>query len=496
MKKIAKLLAVVVFVIGFAAICSNHVEAKESSDYVIKVNVGTNCVTIYKNNKPVKAMICSPSSETPIGTFYTPVKYRWHEMIGNCYAQYCTRITTGILFHSVWYYKNGDKSTMSVSAYNVMGNKASHGCVRLLCADAKWIYDNCALGTKVVIFKGTKKDDPLGRPSFTPIKTGAFTSWDPTDPDPKNPYQKKKPVIKAKDTEIQFNSKVTAKTAVEIKDCLGNELTSENAKIKVKGKINTKKLGTYKVTYTVTDSLGNQKVQTIKFKVVDTKKPKLYKVKARSNIAVGETRNVLTGISAKTVSGKDITSKIKVTVVRKKTGKKVKVVKGNVKFSFAGKYKVTYKVTGSNKKSATKTVIYTVVDKHVKVTMTGARVTVDYGSKFNALSYVKSIVTYDKKNLAVNTKNVKVAGKVDTKKPGTYTLVYTLSNNGNVYTAVTKNLTVVVKTKPVEATTTKPAETTTPAQTKPAEEITTRKEEETTVAEETTKAPEETTTVQ
>lgn len=499
MKKIAKLMALVAFVIGVAAMSSSQVEAKESKDYVIKVNVGTNCVTIYKNNKPVKAMICSPSNETPIGTFYTPQKYRWHEMIGNCYAQYCTRIAPQILFHSVWYYKNGDKSTMSVSAYNVMGSKASHGCVRLLCIDAKWIYDNCALGTKVVIFKGTKKDDPLGRPSFTPIKTGAFMSWDPTDPDPKNPYQKKKPVIEAKSKEIEYKSKVTAKTAVEIKDCLGNELTSKNAKIKIKGKINTKKLGTYKVKYTVTDSMGNKKVKTIKFKVVDTKKPKIYKAKSRKDIAVGETRNLLTGVKAKTIAGKDITSKIKVTVIRKKTGKKVKVTNGNVKFSFAGKYKVTYKVTGNNKKTAKKTVTYTVVDKHVKVTMTGVKVTVDYGSAFNALSYIKSIVSYDKRNLAIDNKNVKVSGKVDTKKPGTYTLVYTISENGNVYTEVTKNLTVVVKTKPEEVTTTKVPETTTVNKeetTTKVETTTAGSEEETTVAEETTNASEEVTTVQ
>lgn len=111
---------------------TKEVSAKESAAYTIKVNLGTNCTTIYNSRgKAIKAMICSPSNETPVGTFYVPVKYRWHEMIGNCYAQYCTRITEGILFHSVWYYKNGDKSTMSVSAYNVMGQKASHGCVMI-----------------------------------------------------------------------------------------------------------------------------------------------------------------------------------------------------------------------------------------------------------------------------------------------------------------------------------------------------------------------------
>lgn len=453
MKKIVKLLSIIAVVIGFTMIMTNQAKASESKDYVIKVNVGTNCVTIYKNGEPVKAMICSPSDETPIGTFYTPEKYRWHEMIGNCYAQYCTRITTGILFHSVWYYKNGDKSTMSVSAYNVMGQKASHGCVRLLCIDAKWIYDNCALGTKVVIFRGTSKDDPLGRPSFTPINTGAFTSWDPTDPDPNNPYQKAKPTITAKNTNIEYKSKVTAKTAVEIKDSLGNVLTSQNAKIKIKGKINTKKLGTYKVKYTVTDSRGNTQTKTIKFKVVDTKKPKLTGVKNRNNIAVGETRDLLSGVKATTTTGRNITSRITVKIVKSSNKKKVRVTKGKAKFLAAGKYKVTYRVKGLNKKIATKVVTYKVIDKHVKATMTAGTVTLDQGSTFNPLSYVKSIKSYSGKTLSINSKNVTTSGKIDTSVPGTYKITYTISNNGNVYTKVTKILTVIVKEKKEQTTT-------------------------------------------
>lgn len=50
-------------------------------------------------------------------------------------------------------------------------------------------------------------------------------------------------------------------------------LTKKNATIKVKGKINTKKIGKYKVKFTVKDSIGNTKSKTITFSVVDTKKP-------------------------------------------------------------------------------------------------------------------------------------------------------------------------------------------------------------------------------
>ena len=38
--------------------------------------------------------------------------------------------------------------------YNKLGQQASAGCIRLAVTDAKWIYDHCRLGTKVVIGEG------------------------------------------------------------------------------------------------------------------------------------------------------------------------------------------------------------------------------------------------------------------------------------------------------------------------------------------------------
>lgn len=345
----------------------SQAKTKEQKGYVIKVNLGTNCVTVYdKKGKPVKAMTCSPGKATPVGTFYTPVKYRWHEMVGHCYAQYCTRITQGFLFHSVWYYKRNDKSSMSVRAYNLMGQTDSLGCVRLLCDDAKWIYENCALKTKVVIFRGKKKDDPLGKPSFQKLDASFRTSWDPTDPDPQNPYVKNRPTIKVKKKTLEYNSKVNEKTAATFKDYQGKKLTTKNAKITISGKINTKKLGTYKIRYKVQDKRGYTKTQSFTFRVVDTKAPRLKGVTSKKDIKVKKSVNLMSGVSASMVSGKKLTSKIKVKVKNIATGKSVKVKKGKVTFTKAGKYRVTYQVTGTNKKTTTRTVTYRVVEPKVE----------------------------------------------------------------------------------------------------------------------------------
>ena len=135
--------------------------------YYIKINRQQNCVTVYaldskgKYTKPVKAFACSVgvNNATPTGTFSIPAKYRWHTLMGGVYGQYCSRIHGGVLFHSV-FYSSQDPSRLAYNSYNRLGQTASHGCVRLNVEDAKWIYDNCPVGTKVTIYD-SKDPGPL-----------------------------------------------------------------------------------------------------------------------------------------------------------------------------------------------------------------------------------------------------------------------------------------------------------------------------------------------
>ncbi len=166
----------------------------EQDNYVIKVNKKKNTVTVYaKDGKkgyiiPVKAFVCSTGYATPLGTFRTPQKLRWHELMGPCWGQWCTRITGSILFHSVWYHRENNNNTLSVSSYNRLGTTASHGCVRLTAGDAKWIYDNCDLKTKVIVYNSSDPG-PLGKPKAHKLKSSH--TWDPTDPNMKAKCKKK-----------------------------------------------------------------------------------------------------------------------------------------------------------------------------------------------------------------------------------------------------------------------------------------------------------------
>lgn len=174
---------------------------KISSDtpkYYIKVNYGAQTVTIYtKDSKgnytvPVKAMICSTGTYTPTsGVYRTLAKGNWWPLYGDVYGQYATHIVDGILFHSVPYLKSGDRSSLEWWAYDQLGQRVSMGCVRLTVADAKWIYDNCKIGTQVE-FYSSSNPGPLGKPSARKISDAPenIRGWDPTDPNKDNPWKK------------------------------------------------------------------------------------------------------------------------------------------------------------------------------------------------------------------------------------------------------------------------------------------------------------------
>ena len=169
---------------------------QSDNPYYIKVNRTQNIVIIYTKDSnggytvPYKAMVCSVgmNNATPTGTYNTTDKYTWRLLSGNVYGQYATRITGHYLFHSVPYVTQ-NKADLEYDEFNKLGEAASLGCIRLSVEDAKWIYDNCPKGTTVTIYD-SNEPEPLAKP--TPIRIDTNDSrrvWDPTDPDPSNPWK-------------------------------------------------------------------------------------------------------------------------------------------------------------------------------------------------------------------------------------------------------------------------------------------------------------------
>lgn len=165
--------------------------------YYIKVNYGAQVVTVYKkddNNNytvPVKAMVCSTGVYTPTsGVYKIPARWEWLFLQGDVWGHYSTQIKGNILFHSVPYLEKGKLDSLEYWEYDKLGTYASAGCVRLTVQDAKWIFDNCKNGTQVE-FYSSSNPGPLGKPSAKRISSyeDYLRNWDPTDPNPNNPWK-------------------------------------------------------------------------------------------------------------------------------------------------------------------------------------------------------------------------------------------------------------------------------------------------------------------
>ena len=170
--------------------------------YYIKVNYGAQVVTIYKKDAngdytvPEKAMICSTGISTPkSGVYSIPGRWTWGALFGKApgeyvYSPYCVKITGNILFHSVPYLRKGDNASLEYWEYDNLGKYASAGCIRLKVEDLIWLYNNCANGTKVE-FYSSSDPGPLGKPSAKKISDypDYLRNWDPTDPNPNNPWK-------------------------------------------------------------------------------------------------------------------------------------------------------------------------------------------------------------------------------------------------------------------------------------------------------------------
>ncbi len=330
--------------------------AEAAGNYWLQVNKGTNVVTVYRNDGTAeRAFICSCGYDTPIGTFSTPAKYRWHTLDGPSYGQYCTRIHGGVLFHSVWYYRQGDYASQSYREYNKLGTTASHGCVRLTVADAKWIYDNCPVGTTVKVIQGSAENDPLGKPAAIKVPN-VKEGWDPTDPAPGNPYSAAMPSINTggADTHVAFGSQFEPGAGITAADSLGNDITE---KLDYAGKVDTSRIGSYRITYRVTDALSRTAYADVVYTVEDMGKATIKGVKGSREREYNSVFNLKKGVTAFNVLGEDLTNKIKIKAIYPKT-KTEKTLKGTkLRLNKLGTYQIIYSVVNPNNGVETRVVL-------------------------------------------------------------------------------------------------------------------------------------------
>ncbi len=254
-------------------------DPNQDKPYLIRVNRAANCVTVYGIDEsgfysiPVKAMVCSTGKtvgDTPVGNGSITDKYTFHPMVDGTYGQYAVRFMSGgILFHSVPYYTQ-NKDDLETEQFNLLGDVASLGCVRLCVRDSLWIYENCPEGTDVIVYDDAANPGPLGKPEMIKIPINSqYAGWDPTDPDSQNPWSQYSAMITgAKDATIQAGESFDPHNGVTAVDTCGNDITD---KMKLSGSYDVGIPGKYTITYSVTDAIGSTATETITLTVEDKK---------------------------------------------------------------------------------------------------------------------------------------------------------------------------------------------------------------------------------
>lgn len=208
--------------------------SRDPYPYAITIIVNKNVAIVYGKDdageytKPVKVFICSTGVNTPErGTYKLLHKYEWKELIHDLWGQYATWITGDILIHSLPYF-SPNKDDMWSWQFNRLGGAVSTGCIRMRCCDTKWIFDYCPCGTPVTFVIERDLPEGIEYPTYDHLDLESpDAGWDPTDPDPANPWKPAQPDDHWKTLIPYFDALYEAYTALDCSEYEKFAKTSE-----------------------------------------------------------------------------------------------------------------------------------------------------------------------------------------------------------------------------------------------------------------------------
>jgi lipoprotein-anchoring transpeptidase ErfK/SrfK/uncharacterized protein YgiM (DUF1202 family) len=174
-KFISAAIAVVVLLtlLPTPALARDELKNTDPEKYYIVLDLNNQYGTVYERDqngeytKIVRRFLCSSGkvgtgkidpetgeedvgTPTPTGVWRIGGRERFGKFadFGGTYARYWTQIVGDNYFHSIMFSKR-NLDTMQSPAFNNLGTKQSHGCVRLYVEDAKWLYYYACPGTLI-----------------------------------------------------------------------------------------------------------------------------------------------------------------------------------------------------------------------------------------------------------------------------------------------------------------------------------------------------------
>ena len=185
MKKCLSLLLALLFVSAALALprsaqAKDEFKNTDPDKYYIVLDLNNQIITVYEKDaageytRVVRRFICSTgrdkpsegsaiddSTPTPTGIWKIGGRERFGKFANfSEYARYWTQLVEDIYFHSIMFSKR-DLTAIKSGPYGSLGGSVSHGCVRLLVEDAKWLYYYACPGTTVEVTKSLPTDRSL-----------------------------------------------------------------------------------------------------------------------------------------------------------------------------------------------------------------------------------------------------------------------------------------------------------------------------------------------
>lgn len=168
--------------------------------YYILLDLKNQIVSVFERDetgaytKIVRRFLCSsgrsdvdeadPEDEatpTPRGIWKIGGRERFGKFanFGSSYARYWVQIVGSIYFHSLLFDKRSIDA-MERGPYSDMGNKVSHGCVRLYVEDARWLYYYACPGTTIEISATEPSDRDLKRALKSKLSFSEYNAFQKT----------------------------------------------------------------------------------------------------------------------------------------------------------------------------------------------------------------------------------------------------------------------------------------------------------------------------
>lgn len=233
------------------------------------------------------------------------------------------------------------------------------------------------------------------------------------------------PVIVAEDRSIVQGTKFNYKEGVTATDNEDGPLTDKIEVVEETVKVDV--VGTYKVTYKVTDKNNTTTTKTITVTVTENKKP----------VITAEDKEVIQYRKLDELDG--------VSATDEEDGKvEVKVKNSTVKLDTSGEYEITYKATDTYNQTTEKTIKVTVIKDEAPV-INAEDKTITQGTTFEPL---KDVTAEDKEEGKIEKIEV-VKNDVKEKEIGEYEVTYKAVDSYKNETTKTITVTVVENQKPV-----------------------------------------------